>query len=87
MNPDATAAFEEARRFLQSYYGDDFGRAYLEVWVASGPPEAVAARVREYLDAGCTVPILRFASWEQEKQFDRFAERVAPLLRDRVAIG
>jgi alkanesulfonate monooxygenase SsuD/methylene tetrahydromethanopterin reductase-like flavin-dependent oxidoreductase (luciferase family) len=87
VNPDATAAFEEARRFLHEYYGENFGRAYLEVWVAAGGPEVVAARVREYLDAGCTVPIVRFASWEQEKQFDRFAERVAPLLRDCVAFG
>jgi alkanesulfonate monooxygenase SsuD/methylene tetrahydromethanopterin reductase-like flavin-dependent oxidoreductase (luciferase family) len=87
VNPDAGPAFEEARGFLRKYYGEDFGRAYLDVWVASGRPEAVAARIREYLDAGCTVPILRFASWEQEKQFDRFVEHVAPLLRDRIAIG
>jgi alkanesulfonate monooxygenase SsuD/methylene tetrahydromethanopterin reductase-like flavin-dependent oxidoreductase (luciferase family) len=87
VNADAGPAFEEARTFLLKYYGEDFGRAYLDVWVASGAPEAVAARIREYLDAGCTVPILRFASWEQEKQLDRFVEHVVPLLRDRIAIA
>ena len=84
VNRDSVAAFEEADRFLRSYYGMDFGRAYLEVWVASGPPDAVAARVRAYLEAGCTVPIIRFASWEQEAQFDAFASEVVPRLRDLV---
>lgn len=79
---DAAAAFDEARRFLAQYYGEDFGRAYLKVWVLSGAPEAVAARLRAYLDAGCTVPIVRFASWEQEKQLDRFVGEVVPQLRD-----
>lgn len=87
VGPDAAAAFDEAGRFLQKYYDMDFGRAYLDVWVAAGPPEAVAARIRGYLEAGCTVPIIRFASWEQEKQLERFAEGVAPLLRDRVSLA
>jgi alkanesulfonate monooxygenase SsuD/methylene tetrahydromethanopterin reductase-like flavin-dependent oxidoreductase (luciferase family) len=84
VNPDPAAAFAEADRFLRSYYGVDFGRAYLEVWVASGPPDAVAARVRAYLEAGCTVPILRFASWQQEAQLAAFLAEVAPRLRDLV---
>jgi alkanesulfonate monooxygenase SsuD/methylene tetrahydromethanopterin reductase-like flavin-dependent oxidoreductase (luciferase family) len=84
VNPDPAAAFAEADRFLRSYYGVDFGRAYLEAWVASGPPDAVAARVRAYLEAGCTVPILRFASWQQEAQLDAFLAEVAPRLRDLV---
>jgi alkanesulfonate monooxygenase SsuD/methylene tetrahydromethanopterin reductase-like flavin-dependent oxidoreductase (luciferase family) len=85
VNRDAAAAFAEADRFLRSYYGMDFGRAYLEVWVASGPPEAVAARLRAYLEAGCTVPIIRFASWEQAAQLDAFATEVVPRLGDLVA--
>jgi alkanesulfonate monooxygenase SsuD/methylene tetrahydromethanopterin reductase-like flavin-dependent oxidoreductase (luciferase family) len=84
VNPDPAAAFAEADRFLRSYYGVDFGRAYLEVWVASGPPDVVAARVRAYLEAGCTVPILRFASWQQEAQLKAFLAEVAPRLRDLV---
>ncbi len=82
VNADPTAAFDEATRFLKSYYGGDFGRAYLEVWVVSGPPEHVAARIRAYLEAGCTVPIIRFASWHQEAQFDAFVTEVVPRLRD-----
>jgi alkanesulfonate monooxygenase SsuD/methylene tetrahydromethanopterin reductase-like flavin-dependent oxidoreductase (luciferase family) len=84
VNPDRAAAFEEATRFLEAYYGVDFGRAYLELWVASGPPEVVAARIRAYLEAGCTVPILRFASWQQNAQFDAFVAEVMPRLRDLV---
>ena len=41
-------------------------------------------RVRAYLEAGCTVPIIRFASWQQEAQFDAFAGEVVPRLRDLV---
>ena len=82
LKDESARAFDEARRFLAQYYGEDFGRAYLEVWVLSGPPEAVAARLRAYLDAGCTVPIVRFASWEQEKQLDRFVAEVVPMLGD-----
>jgi hypothetical protein len=40
------------------------------------------------LQAGCTVPILRFASWQQGAQLDRFVAGVAPRLRDAaVAAG
>jgi hypothetical protein len=84
VNPDPAAAFQEAARFLEAYYGVDFGSAYLEVWVVSGPAETVAARIRADLQAGCTVPILRFASWQQDVQFDRFATEVMPRLRDVV---
>ena len=82
INTDRDAAFEEAARFLHTYYGEDLGRAYLEVWVAFGDPEEVAGRIRAYLEAGCTTPILRFASWRQEAQFDTFIREVVPYLRD-----
>ena len=82
INRSRDAAFEEAARFLHAYYGEDFDRPYLEVWVAYGPPQEVAERVRAYVEAGCTVPILRFASWRQEEQFDAFISEVAPCLVD-----
>ncbi len=82
VNDQPAAAFDEARRFLAQYYGEDFGRAYLDVWVVAGPPEAVATRLQAYLDAGCTIPIVRFASWQQEQQLDRFVAEVLPMLGD-----
>ena len=82
INSDRDAAFDEAERFLKTYYGQKFDRTYLETWVASGTPEEVAGRVRAYIEAGCTIPILRFASWRQMEQIEAFAGGVAPYLRD-----
>ncbi len=82
---DAERAFDEAARFLRSYYGDVFDRPYLETWVAAGPPDRVAARIRAYLEAGCTIPVLRFASSAQVEQLERFVGEVAPQLRAALA--
>jgi alkanesulfonate monooxygenase SsuD/methylene tetrahydromethanopterin reductase-like flavin-dependent oxidoreductase (luciferase family) len=62
INRNRNAAFEEAARFLHAYYGKEFDRPYLEVWIAYGSPQEVAERIREYLEAGCSVPILRFVA-------------------------
>ena len=82
---DADRAFDEARHFLRSYYGDVFDRSYLQTWVISGPPEVVAERLRAYLEAGCTIPVLRFASSAQIEQLERFVADVVPQLRDALA--
>ena len=82
---DAEASFDEAARFLRSYYGDIFDRPYLETWVISGPPDRVAARIGAYLEAGCTIPVLRFASWAQVTQLERFAADVVPRLAGLLA--
>jgi alkanesulfonate monooxygenase SsuD/methylene tetrahydromethanopterin reductase-like flavin-dependent oxidoreductase (luciferase family) len=80
VSDDGDRAFDEAAGFLRKYYGDVFDRPYLETWVISGPPGRVAERIRAYLDAGCTIPVLRFASSSQVSQLDRFVRDVVPLL-------
>jgi len=87
INADREAAFDEAGRFLKTYYGEKFDRAYLAKWVASGTPEEVAGRIRAYIEAGCTIPILRFASWRPMEQIEAFAGEVAPYLRDLLPAG
>lgn len=82
---DPERTFDEAAGFLRHYYGDVFDRAYLQTWVISGPPEQVAKRIRAYLEAGCTIPVLRFAASNQTEQLDRFIGDVVPLLRDALA--
>jgi hypothetical protein len=54
---------------------------FLRVWLAAGPPEEVARRIQEYIDAGCTVPILRFAGTDGMAQLERCLEEVLPRLR------
>jgi alkanesulfonate monooxygenase SsuD/methylene tetrahydromethanopterin reductase-like flavin-dependent oxidoreductase (luciferase family) len=79
---DADPAFDEAADFLRAYYGDVFDRPYLETWVISGSPDRVAERIRAYLEAGCTIPVLRFASSAETEQLERFVADVFPRLRD-----
>lgn len=78
INDDRGAAFEEAVKFLQTYYSPAMTREYIEGWLACGPPAVVVEKVRAYVDAGCTTPILRFASWDQQGQLSRARADVMP---------
>ncbi len=78
INDDRTAALEEAVKFLQTYYSPAMSREYIEGWLACGPPAAVVEKIRAYVDAGCTTPILRFASWDQKGQLARALADVMP---------
>jgi len=78
INDDRRAAFEEAVKFLHTYYSPAMTREYIEGWLAYGPPTAVVDKIRAYVDAGCTTPILRFASWDQKGQLARALADVMP---------
>jgi alkanesulfonate monooxygenase SsuD/methylene tetrahydromethanopterin reductase-like flavin-dependent oxidoreductase (luciferase family) len=78
INDDRRAAFDEAMKFLHTYYSPAMTRDYIEGWLACGPPAAVVAKIRAYVDAGCTTPILRFASWNQRRQLERALAEVMP---------
>ena len=78
INDDPSAAFEEAVKFLHTYYSPAMTREYIESWLAGGPPAAVVEKIRAYVDAGCTTPILRFASWDQKGQLARALAEVMP---------
>ena len=78
INDDRTAALEEAVKFLKTYYSPAMTRDYIEGWLACGPPKAVVEKIRAYVEAGCTTPILRFASWDQKGQLSRALAEVMP---------
>ena len=78
VNDDRSAAFEESVKFLHAYYSPAMTREYIESWLAYGPPSAVVEKIRAYVDAGCTTPILRFASWDQKGQLARALAEVMP---------
>jgi alkanesulfonate monooxygenase SsuD/methylene tetrahydromethanopterin reductase-like flavin-dependent oxidoreductase (luciferase family) len=79
---DREQAFREATTFLASYYGaGTVSRERAELWLAYGPPEAVIAKVQAYIDAGCTMPVLRFVSPHLKEQFQRCVEEVLPAFR------
>ena len=78
INDDRAAAFEESVKFLHTYYSPAMTREYIDSWLAYGPPATVVEKIRAYVDAGCTTPILRFASWEQQGQLARALADVMP---------
>lgn len=79
VDADEAAAARDADEFIRSYYGLNF---WEDKWGPFGSPERVAERMREYADAGAGTIVVRFASHHQERQLDRFAEHVLPLIRD-----
>jgi alkanesulfonate monooxygenase SsuD/methylene tetrahydromethanopterin reductase-like flavin-dependent oxidoreductase (luciferase family) len=81
INDDAAAALAEAEKFLHTYYSPAMTRDYIQGWLAYGPPAAIVEKIRTYVDAGCTLPILRFASWDQRGQLARALADVMPAAR------
>jgi alkanesulfonate monooxygenase SsuD/methylene tetrahydromethanopterin reductase-like flavin-dependent oxidoreductase (luciferase family) len=78
VNDDRSAALEESVKFLQTYYSPAMTREYIQDWLAYGPPGAVVEKIGAYVAAGCTTPILRFASWDQKGQLARALADVMP---------
>ena len=77
LREDESAAAEEADTFLHQYYGSNIwgGR-----WGPFGNPQKVAERISQYHEAGAQTIIVRFASFEQERQLDTFLNDIVPSL-------
>jgi alkanesulfonate monooxygenase SsuD/methylene tetrahydromethanopterin reductase-like flavin-dependent oxidoreductase (luciferase family) len=81
LNRDSRKARATAVRFLDQYYGAGVvSDEKLSSWLACGPPAAVAEKIAEFMDAGCTTPVLRFVDPDQLGQIDCFVSNVMPLL-------
>ena len=82
IDDDVDAARRGAQEFLAHYYGATGGvdDEKFADWVAYGTPEMVAEKIKSYIDAGCTTPVLRFASHDQMGQLARCSEEVLPQL-------
>src|SRR5262249_4779917 len=76
------AAFEEARRFYEAYHLGTFPDDYLRWRLVTGTPTEVVERLTRFLDAGLTLPIFRFASWDPVGQMRRAMTSVLPALHD-----
>jgi alkanesulfonate monooxygenase SsuD/methylene tetrahydromethanopterin reductase-like flavin-dependent oxidoreductase (luciferase family) len=76
-------AFDEARRFYEAYHLGTFPEDYLRWRLVTGTAEEVTERIGRFVDAGCTLPILRFASWDPMGQLRRAMDAVLPALRAR----
>ncbi len=81
INEDRETAFQESKRFLDTYYTTDFLRSYLENWVAFGTPQQCIEKLQSYIDAGATTITLRLPSYSQDKQFERVTNEVLSAFR------
>jgi alkanesulfonate monooxygenase SsuD/methylene tetrahydromethanopterin reductase-like flavin-dependent oxidoreductase (luciferase family) len=77
---DVETARREAKRFLDQYYMTDTKAETMDVWGAYGTVDDVLARIDEYRQAGCELPIVRFASFDQKGQLERGLEELIPRL-------
>lgn len=80
INDEHRAAYTESKRFLDEYYSSDWPESKVNVWTACGPPAECAERIRAFVRVGAQTMIIRFASYSQQTQLDRFLAEVAPLL-------
>ena len=83
VNEDRQAALEESKKFLDAYYTANFSARFVEQWTVAGGPKECVAQLRAYVDAGLGHMALRLTSWDQQRQFARFVNEVAPALGGR----
>ena len=77
MQQDRDRAQAEAEEFLLGYYGSNI---WGDRWGPFGDPDRVRDRLLAYAEAGAQTLIVRFASYEPERQLDTFLEKVAPFI-------
>ena len=77
---DESVAYAESRKFLSEYYRFEMPMERIRMWVAAGPAEICAAKIRAYVEAGATTVSLRLPSYDQHSQVRRFVDEVLPLL-------
>lgn len=82
INEDEQRARQESVDFLNHYYSARIlGPEKLDNWLAIGSPASVIEKIGRYVAVGCTTPILRFTSHDQEGQLRRCVEEVLPAFR------
>jgi len=82
VNARPQAAFEEARRFYENYHLGTFPDDYLRWRLVTGTVAEVVARIRSFLDAGCNLPIIRFATYDPMGQLRQALDHLMPALRE-----
>ena len=75
LNANQSQAEAEATAFLTRYYGSEIWGTR---WGPFGEPVKVKERMVEYVEAGAQTLIVRFASFQPQRQLDTFLEQVAP---------
>jgi alkanesulfonate monooxygenase SsuD/methylene tetrahydromethanopterin reductase-like flavin-dependent oxidoreductase (luciferase family) len=82
INEDRTAALEESKRFLDTYYTMNYAPAFVDSWTATGSAEECIDHLRVYRDLGFDEVTLRVTSWDQFGQLERVMNEVLPHVND-----
>jgi alkanesulfonate monooxygenase SsuD/methylene tetrahydromethanopterin reductase-like flavin-dependent oxidoreductase (luciferase family) len=80
LNDDVESARAAAKHFLDDYYTTDVKPATMDAWGAYGSVEMVVKRIQEYISNGLELPVLRFATFEQEAQLQVAMDELVPQL-------
>ena len=75
MDPDQSKGQVDAEDFLTRYYGAEIWGTR---WGPFGDAERVKQRMYEYIEAGAGTLVVRFASFDPQRQLDLFLDKVAP---------
>ena len=75
MGPDLAKAESESAEWLTGYYGSNIWGTR---WGPFGDHKRVEERIAEYVAAGADTIVVRFASFDPERQLETFLEEVAP---------
>jgi alkanesulfonate monooxygenase SsuD/methylene tetrahydromethanopterin reductase-like flavin-dependent oxidoreductase (luciferase family) len=79
INDNSAQAYQEGVAFLDRYYGvGNISPEKIKSWLAHGSPAAVIDKINQFIEAGCTTPVLRFVSDDQSGQLERCVNEVLP---------
>ncbi len=82
VNARSQAAFDEARRFYEHYHAGTFPDEYLRWRLMTGTVDEVVERISRFIDTGCNLPIIRFATYDPMGQLRQALTHLMPALRD-----
>ena len=83
IGPDADAALDDSKRFLDLYYGANYSRERLRSWGCFGTPGQCIAALRAFRGSGCRRIALRVSTMgDGMEQFRRLTEEVLPFVNE-----
>jgi len=83
VSDDRRKGWEGVKAQLAGFHGPPVPDDLVDRWAVAGPPEEVARRLQEYVDAGVRIFQLVIGSPDQFGQMKSLAEKVLPLLKRR----
>ena len=81
VNDDPRLGWEGVRDHLEDFHGPPIRDDVVDRWAVAGPPDRIAARLNEYIDAGVRIFQIVIGSPDQFGQMRRIAEQVLPLIK------